>query len=103
MHPATMQALAAQRGSDLHADAAAARRARQARRSPRAEQHGQFRTREPAGAVVGTPFCRTLPVSSNADAAVTKAPDRGPIGGPHRWIATRLGGYRGAASSPTEP
>jgi len=102
MHPATMQALAAQRGSDLHADAAAARRARQVRRSPLAEQHGQFRTREPAGAQVNH-GCQTLPVSSNADAAVTKAPDRGPIGGPHRWIATRLGGYRGAASSPTEP
>jgi len=33
MHPATIQALAAQRGSDLSADAAAARRARLAHRS----------------------------------------------------------------------
>jgi len=45
MHPATMQALAAQRGSDLHADAAAARRARPARRGPLAEQYGPVNTR----------------------------------------------------------
>ena len=102
MHPATMQGLAAQRGSDLYAEAAAARRARQAHRSQLAEQLGKLTASESAGAQVNH-GCQTLPVSSNADAAVTKAPDRGPIGGPHRWIATRLGGYRGAASSPTEP
>ena len=38
MHPATMQAVAAQRGCDLRADAAAARRARKTRRSPFAQQ-----------------------------------------------------------------
>jgi hypothetical protein len=37
-----MQALAEQRASDLHADAAAARRARQARRGQVAQQHDQF-------------------------------------------------------------
>jgi hypothetical protein len=66
MHPATMQALAAQRGSDLHADAAVARRAR---RSRLAEQRSQFSAREPAGAALSTKFCQTLAVTSNVDAA----------------------------------
>jgi hypothetical protein len=55
MHPATMQAVAAQRGSDLHADAAAARRARQARRNQLAEQHSQSSTCEPAGRRLSAP------------------------------------------------
>ena len=69
MHPATMQALAAQRGSDLHADAAAARRARRAHRSQLAEQRSQSSAREPAGAALSTRFCQTLAVASNVDAA----------------------------------
>ena len=68
MNPATMQALAAQRGSDLCADAAAARRARQARRS-QLSRHGQIIAREPAGAALSTRFCQTLAVTSNVDAA----------------------------------
>jgi hypothetical protein len=69
MHPATMQALAAQRGSDLHAEAAMARRARWARRSQLAEQRGQFSTCEPTAAALSTRFCQTLAVASNVDAA----------------------------------
>lgn len=69
MHPATMQALAALRGSDLHADAAVARRARWARRSQLAEQPSQVSAREPAGAALSTRFCQTLAVTSNVDAA----------------------------------
>jgi len=103
MHPATMQALAAQRGSDLHADAAAARRARQACRSQVAEQYSQFSNRELAGAALGTSFCQTLGVVSNADAAVRKTPRPSPLRGPHHPTVIRLTGYRGVASPPTGP
>ena len=103
MHPAIMQALAAQRGSDLRADAATARRARQARRSRLAEQHGQFSAREATEAALSTSFCQTLPVISNADAAVITAPGQRPLRGPDRWTVTRLGGLRSVESSPTGP
>jgi hypothetical protein len=69
MHPATMQALAAQRGSDLYADAAAARRARQAHRGQLAQQHRQISPREATGVALSTKFCQTLAVTSNVDAA----------------------------------
>jgi len=103
MHPATMQAVAAQRGSDLHADAAAARRAGHARRSPLAEQHGQFSTRESAEAALSASFCQTIGVISNADAAATNTPGRSPLRGPRRWSVTRLSAYRDAARASAEP
>jgi hypothetical protein len=69
MHPETMLALAAQRGNDLYADAAAVRQARQAHRGQLAQQHGQISPREPTGMALSTKFCQTLAVTSNVDAA----------------------------------
>ncbi|HUB38514.1 MAG TPA: hypothetical protein VMA72_06665 [Streptosporangiaceae bacterium] len=103
MHPATMQGLAAQRGSDLYAEAAAARRARQAHRSQLAEQLGKLTASESAGAALRTLFCQTLAVVSNSDAASRKTPDRSPHRGPHRWTVTGLSGFRRVAGSPSEP
>lgn len=109
MHPATMQALAAQRGSDLRADGAAARRARQARRSQPVEQHGQFSTTGPRGAALSTRFCQTLAVVSNSDAASSATPEPrsmpelSPLRGLRRWTLSGLSGFRSLAGSPTEP
>ena len=76
MHPATMQALAAQRGRDMRRNDIAAQRAR---RSQLGQQHGQFRAREPARAALGTRFCQTLAVTSNSDTAARATPARSPL------------------------
>jgi hypothetical protein len=57
MHPNTMQAIAAQRGVDLHRDATAARRARQARRSHSWQQEQPTQQARPVEPVV--PMART--------------------------------------------
>ena len=103
MHPATMQALAAQRGNDLRVDAAGARQTRRARLSQLAERHGQFSASEPAGAALSTPFCQTLAVVSNSDAANKKTSDRSPHQGPRRWTVSGLSGFHRVAGSPIEP
>jgi hypothetical protein len=102
MHPEIMQALAAQRGSELQTDADAARRARQARRTQLTEQYGQFSARESTGAALSTSFRQTLGVISNADAAVRTTPGRSPLRGSRHWT-NRLTGLRSVESSPTGP